>query len=166
MAAVGPDCFDCAFYQEVNADLAALSCWQAFTHFINYGQFEMRSHRCASCMLEHGCNSSQPAWRCGELAWSGCVGANSACPGCRFSCDTSLTDKAVPYMPAEEGQPWPRLTTAGCSSTAAAGGAEAGGEDLRAQVEQYRQEVEALREEIAALTDVSLPGDGASNGSE
>eukprot|EP00892_Ulva_mutabilis_P003130 jgi/Ulvmu1/12818/UM097_0047.1 len=132
MAAVGPDCFDCAYYQEANADLASLSCWQVFTHFINYGQFEMRPHR--------------------------------------FTCDTSLTDKAVPYMPAEDGQAWPRPTTAGCSAAAGVAGRDAGaegGEDLRAQVEQYRQEVETLRDEIAALTDVSLPGgDDAGGGGE
>lgn len=47
MAAIGPDCFDCEYYQETNPDLAGMSCWSAFSHFINYGQFEMRSHRCA-----------------------------------------------------------------------------------------------------------------------
>lgn len=47
MAAVGPDCFDCNFYMENNKNLEQMTCWQAFQHFINYGQFQMAAHRCA-----------------------------------------------------------------------------------------------------------------------
>lgn len=45
MAAIGLECFDCGFYLHANPDLSNLSCWQAFAHFANYGQFEMRMHR-------------------------------------------------------------------------------------------------------------------------
>lgn len=79
---------------------------------------------------------------------------------CRFTCDTSLTDKAVPYMPAEDGSPWPRLTTSGCSGCAAAAGAAEEEAALRAQLAQHEEELQALRAEIAALTDTTLDRDG------
>eukprot|EP00892_Ulva_mutabilis_P000760 jgi/Ulvmu1/10685/UM067_0010.1 len=44
-AAFGLNCFDCEFYKEHNDDLAGLSCWNAFLHFVNNGQFELRKHR-------------------------------------------------------------------------------------------------------------------------
>ena len=47
-AAVGPECFDCEFYLQSFARGGRWTCWSAFTHFVNHGQFEMRPHRCAS----------------------------------------------------------------------------------------------------------------------
>ena len=55
MAAIGPDCFDCEFYKEHYADIAPSSCWDAFVHFINYGQFENRVHRCDPLQPPSGC---------------------------------------------------------------------------------------------------------------
>lgn len=45
MAARGLNCFDCEFYKQHYEDIAPMSCWDAFIHFINQGQFEMRVHR-------------------------------------------------------------------------------------------------------------------------
>lgn len=79
---------------------------------------------------------------------------------CRFTCDTSLTDKAVPYMPAEDGREWPWPSTAGCSCGADADGvsAAAGEEALRGQVQQYEQQVQALKAEVAALKGAASGG--------
>lgn len=49
-AAKGPDCWDCALYLKHSPDLVAafsnMSCFDAFSHFANQGQFELRVHRC------------------------------------------------------------------------------------------------------------------------
>ena len=50
-AAKGPSCWDCAHYLDRNPDLVeqfgGRSCFQAFRHFVNVGQFSARAHRCA-----------------------------------------------------------------------------------------------------------------------
>lgn len=47
-AANGLECFDCEDYRQSNVDLAGmLECSDLFSHFLNYGQFEGRPHRCA-----------------------------------------------------------------------------------------------------------------------
>lgn len=50
-AAKGPSCWDCTYYLNHNPDLVAefdsRSCFQAFSHFVNTGQFTARPHRCA-----------------------------------------------------------------------------------------------------------------------
>ena len=47
MAAVGRECFDCPYYRNTNEDIASMSCWELWTHFVNFGQFEVRPVRCA-----------------------------------------------------------------------------------------------------------------------
>lgn len=49
-AALGLECFDCEYYLQHNEDLAAASCWEVFTKFINQGQFELRRHRYVSVL--------------------------------------------------------------------------------------------------------------------
>lgn len=48
VATRGPDCWDCALYLKHSPDLKYLnmSCFDAFNHFVNQGQFELRTHRC------------------------------------------------------------------------------------------------------------------------
>lgn len=41
MAARGPECWDCEFYQAENEDTQDMSCYEAFSHFVNHGQFDM-----------------------------------------------------------------------------------------------------------------------------
>eukprot|EP00892_Ulva_mutabilis_P012446 jgi/Ulvmu1/9574/UM054_0004.1 len=125
-AAIGLDCFDCDFYLHRHYDLHSLTCWEAFTHFVNYGQFEMRSHR--------------------------------------FTCDTALKDKAVPYSPADDGLPWPRIFRDGCNTgapTAANTAMATSPEDLRARAEQYRRRVGSLRQELQMLRKIQADGGGA-----
>ena len=51
--AYGLDCFDCQFYREHYEDVFPMTCWDAFVHFINFGQFENRVHRCDPCSHVH-----------------------------------------------------------------------------------------------------------------
>lgn len=44
-AAKGYECFDCQFYKNRNGDLREHNCHDAFSHFINEGQFQARAHR-------------------------------------------------------------------------------------------------------------------------
>eukprot|EP00892_Ulva_mutabilis_P000758 jgi/Ulvmu1/10683/UM067_0008.1 len=76
-ATVGLECFDCEYYHVHNEDLADWTCWAAFSHFINYGQFELRPHRFACDMaLENKAVPYAPAddgrgWH--QLVSGGCV---------------------------------------------------------------------------------------------
>ena len=69
-ATVGPGCFDCHFYKERNQDLnlAWMSCWDAFVHFINYGQFQLRAHRCGSLLACMHMLQAPPLSECGCAA--------------------------------------------------------------------------------------------------
>jgi hypothetical protein len=56
-AAKGPDCWDCDFYLTRNKDLKELgySCFDAFSHYVNNGQFELRPHRYVSYSILSQC---------------------------------------------------------------------------------------------------------------
>jgi len=47
MAAAGLECFNCTYYKSENEDIADQSCWDLWTHFVNFGQFEVRPVKCA-----------------------------------------------------------------------------------------------------------------------
>eukprot|EP00892_Ulva_mutabilis_P010141 jgi/Ulvmu1/749/UM010_0123.1 len=114
MAAISPDCFDCDFYVHSNPDLLDMSCWDAFVHFTNYGQFDARPHR--------------------------------------FTCDTSLNGRAVPYTPQNVGLPWPRPVITGCSpSNAECGDSAVREADLVAIVDEYEREALALKDEAQVM---------------
>ena len=63
MAAVGLDCFDCSYYRARNADLSFQTCWEAWTHFINFGQFDLRPSRCAPSPSLEICAHRLPLYR-------------------------------------------------------------------------------------------------------
>jgi hypothetical protein len=55
-AAQGPDCWDCKMYLAYNPDLSELSCHDAFSHFVSFGQFDpSRAFRCAPLLQEDVC---------------------------------------------------------------------------------------------------------------
>lgn len=47
MAAKGPGCWDCAYYRSQNSAAHDMNCIEAFSHFVNRGQFkEEAAFRC------------------------------------------------------------------------------------------------------------------------
>jgi hypothetical protein len=65
-AAKGMQCFDCGYYAATNDDIPrSFDCLHLFDHYINHGQFEGRSFRCApasrganGCVGVLGCAAS------------------------------------------------------------------------------------------------------------
>eukprot|EP00892_Ulva_mutabilis_P002781 jgi/Ulvmu1/12503/UM009_0158.1 len=76
-ATIGLECFDCEYYHAHNEDLADWTCWAAFSHFINYGQFQLRPHRFTCDMALE--NKAVPYWPADDgrgwhqLVSGGCV---------------------------------------------------------------------------------------------
>lgn len=83
------------------------------------------------------------------------VGADSVSALRRFTCDMSLSNKVVPFAPAEDGRPWPRITTTGCDIGPArrSSDADAARDRLKALAQHYRRQASSLRQELRVRRD-------------